>query len=454
MTRNLRIHIVGIGGIGMSGIALILKEKGCYVQGSDIKTSPMIEKLKGLGIKVFIGHKKENVHGTDILIHSSAVKEDNVELIEARRLGIPIIPRGDVLNDLMKLKEGIAVAGTHGKTTTSSLIATIFKKCGLNPTILVGGRLSILDGLNAQSGSGNWIVAEADESDGTFLKLSPTLSVITNIDKDHLDYYKSFENLKKAFLEFANRVSFYGKVFLCGECPNVKEIIPKVYKRKETYGFSDEFDIYAKDIEYKILGSEFTVCYRGKNLGKIFLSIPGRHNILNSLAAIGISLEIGIPFSEIAESLREFKNASRRIEIKGEVNGVIFIDDYAHHPTEIESSFEAVKSSFPKNRIVVLFQPHRFSRTKLLWKEFVEVLKKIDNLFISDIYSAGEEPVNGINAKSLAKECGAVYAGSLKEACSLISKELRPGDVFLSIGAGDVTKAFQLITGMKEWRNS
>ena len=443
---KLKVHIVGIGGIGMSGIALVLKGQGYEVQGSDIKESSMVKKLKEKGIEVFIGHRAENVHGASLVIHSSAVKPDNVELLEARRLGIPVIPRADILSDIMRFKEGVAVAGTHGKTTTSSMIATVFHMAGLKPTILVGGRLSILGGVNAQSGDGNWLVAEADESDGTFLKLTPTISVITNIDADHIDHYGSFENLKRAFVEFANRVSFYGKVFLCGECPNVREILPEVYKRKAIYGFNEEFDLYAGEVTSMGLGSIFDVYYKQKKLGRVKLNVPGRHNVLNALAAVGVSLEAGIPFPYIAESLEAFRNASRRMELKGTVNGITFVDDYAHHPTEIKSSYEALKTSFPERRVVVLFQPHRFSRTSLLWKEFVEVLKEIENLYICDIYPAGEKPIEGVNSRKLAEECGAVYGGSLQETCKAISSVLKPGDVFLSMGAGDVTKAFELIT--------
>lgn len=431
----------------MSGIALVLKGKGYEVQGSDLKEGAMVKKLKEVGIPVYIGHKSENVRGADILIHSSAVKENNPEIVEARRLGIPVIPRADILSDIMRFKEGVAVAGTHGKTTTSSMIAKVFHRAGFNPTILVGGRLSFLGGLNAVQGDGEWLVAEADESDGTFLKLTPTISVITNIDADHLDYYGSIERLKEAFKEFANKVSFYGRVFLCGECKRVRELIPEVYKRKFTYGLSPEWDFYAADLTPVGLGTVFDVYFRGEKLGRVKLNVPGRHNVLNALAAVGVSLEAGIPFKEVAEGLEEFRNASRRMELKGTVNGVTFVDDYGHHPTEIEVSYAALRSSFPGRRLVVLFQPHRYSRTKNLWKEFVKVLSEIENLYICDIYSAGEEPIEGVSAKKLAEECGAVYCGSLESACNLLKRVLKPGDVFLSLGAGDVTKAFEIIVG-------
>ncbi len=448
MGERLKVHIVGIGGIGMSGIALILKNKGYSVRGSDIREGQMVRKLQEEGIEVFIGHRAENVHGADVLIHSSAVKEDNVEIQEARRLGIPVVPRADVLADLMRFKEGIAVAGTHGKTTTSSMIASVLYQFGANPTIIVGGRLSILGGANAQAGNGKWLVVEADESDGTFLKLNPTFSVVTNIDCDHLDYYGSLENLVKAFEEFANRVAFYGKVFLCGECPNVRKVVDSVYKRKVVYGLGGSFDFRASNVVPMGLGSLFDVYYKGDSLGRVKLNVPGKHNVLNALAAVGVLLEAGIPFNEIAEGLEAFRNASRRMELKGTVCGVTFIDDYAHHPTEIAASYDALKSSFPNRRIVVLFQPHRFSRTSLLWDDFVSVLKKIENLYIVDIYPAGESPISGVSAKRLAEECGAEYVGSLESGCRKLSNLLRSGDVFLSMGAGDVTKAFEIIRGV------
>ncbi len=447
MEKRLRVHVVGIGGIGMSGIALILKDRGYEVSGSDIKESVMTQKLREKGIKVFIGHSPKNVKDADVVIYSSAVKSDNVEIVEAKKRKIPTLPRSDILSDVMRFKESIAVAGTHGKTTTSSMISTVFYSAGLNPTILVGGRLSLLGGINAQSGDGDWLIAEADESDGTFLKLSPSLSVITNIDRDHLDFYKSFESLKSAFVEFANRVAFYGKVFLCGECPNVRSILDKVYKRKATYGFSKSWDFYAPSVVYKGLGSFFEVYYKGDKLGNVKLNVPGEHNVLNAVATVAVCLEAGIPFSQVAEYLEQFRNASRRMELKGTVKGITFIDDYAHHPSEIKATYSAVKKAFPDREIIVLFQPHRYSRTKILWKEFIEVLRVIPNLFLCDIYPAGEKKIEGITAEKLAKECGAFYLGTLEEACKKISTKLKQGNVFLSMGAGDVTKAFDIIRG-------
>jgi len=444
---DLRVHVVGIGGIGMSGIALILKGRGFEVQGSDIRESSMVKRLREKGIKVFVGHHPENVKGADVLIHSSAVKEDNPEIAEARRRKIPVIPRSDVLADIMKLTESIAVAGTHGKTTTSSMISRILYGAGLKPTILVGGSLSFLGGYNAVQGEGKWLVAEADESDGTFLKLNPTLSVITNVDADHLDYYGSFKRIKEAFLEFANRTSFYGKLFACIDCPNTKEVYRKVYKRKSSFGLSPEADFQARGVVPVGLGTIFEVYYRGKRLGRVKLNVPGKHNIVNALGAIAVSLEVGIPFSEIAQGLEEFKNAKRRMELKGSFRGITFFDDYGHHPTEIEASYRAIKEAFPDRRVVVLFQPHRYTRTASLWKEFIRVLKGIENLYICDIYPAGESPIEGITAERLAKECGAPYCGGLKEAVEYLKGELRPGDVLLTLGAGDITNFFKLFTG-------
>ncbi len=440
----MKVHIVGIGGIGMSGIALILKEKGYEVQGSDIKESFMVKRLREKGIKVFIGHGRENVEGADVVIHSSAVKEDNPEIVRAKELKIPVIPRSDVLADIMKMKESIAVAGSHGKTTTSSMVSSVLHKCGLKPTILVGGSLSFLGGYNAIEGEGKWIVAEADESDGTFLKLNPTFSIITNIDTDHLDFYGSIDRLKNAFLEFANRTSFYGKVFICGECRNLEELYGKIYKRKASYGLKEKWDFYAKDISTLGFGSLFNVFYKGDKLGRVKLNIPGIHNILNALGAVAVSLEVGIPFKEISENLEEFRNAKRRMEFKGSFKGITFFDDYAHHPTEIEASYRAIKEAFPERRIVVVFQPHRYSRTKLLWNDFVRVLKGIDNLYLCEIYPAGEKNVEGISGRKLAKECGAPFLPTLKEIVKELRKELKMGDIVLTLGAGDITNLFNL----------
>ncbi len=440
-----KIHLIGIGGIGVSGLALILKSLGYEVSGSDLKENLTVMRLKEKGIKVFIGHSPSNICDADVVVYSSAVKLDNPEILAAKRKGLPVIPRSDLLADLMRFKEGIAIAGTHGKTTTSSMISTILYNAGLKPTILVGGKLEILNGDNALSGESEILIAEADESDGTFLKLSPTVSVITNIDQDHLDFYGSLENIKEAFIEFANRTSFYGKVIACADCPNVRSILPEVYKKFETYGISSSSDIYAEKIEPFGLGSMFKVFYKGKELGNVKISIPGKHNILNALASIAVSLEFGVPFKEIASSLESFRNANRRLELKGNLKEIIFLDDYAHHPTEIRNTIDAVRMSFPGRRLVVLFQPHRFSRTKFLWEDFVEVLSSIENLIVVDIYPASEFPIEGITAERLALESKAIYGGNLVQGVHKALEMLQPGDVFLSMGAGDVYKAFDIV---------
>ncbi len=439
-----RIHFVGIGGIGMSGLAILFKDMGYLVSGSDVKESENVKNLKKLGIKVFIGHRPENVEGAQVVIYSSAVPKDNVELVAARSKGLPVIPRADILSELMRFKEGVAVAGTHGKTTTTSMIATIFHRAGLQPSILVGGRLEWLDGLNAVSGKSEILVAEADESDGTFLKLTPALSVITNIDSDHLDFYGNLENVKSAFCEFANRTSFYGSVILCIDCQNVREIKDKIYKKTVTYGFSSQ-EFRISNFQQSGFKSSFSLSYREKPLGTVQLNVPGVHNALNATAAIIAALEFGIPFENAKEFLSDFKNAKRRLEEKGQANGVLVIDDYGHHPNEIKNTLNSLKEAFPDKRLVVLFQPHRFSRTKHLWNDFVNLLSNVDNLFIMDIYPAGEEPIDGIDSESLAKLCGATYAGDAERAEEILLDFLKSGDLLLTLGAGNVYKVGESI---------
>ncbi|OMH39973.1 UDP-N-acetylmuramate--L-alanine ligase [Desulfurobacterium indicum] len=440
-----RIHFIGIGGIGISGLAYLFKKEGYDVSGSDIRESETTRFLEKEGINVYIGHRKENVKDADVVIYTSAAKRSNPEIVAALEKGIPVVPRCDALSELMRFKEGIAVAGTHGKTTTSSMISKVFYDDGFDPTILVGGKLDFLGFRNAYYGKSDIMIAETDESDGTFLKILPSVSVITNIDTDHLDFYKDIETIKRSFIEFANRVSFYGKVFLCGECRNVRDIFSKIYKKKLIYGFSRDFDLCACNVVQDGLSIRFDVLFKGKFEGNIFLPVPGKHNVLNALAAVGVSLEAGIPFTKIAESLSTFKNAKRRAEIKGEEAGVIVIDDYGHHPTEIENTYKGIREAYPDKKVLVLFQPHRYTRTKLLWDEFTQVLSGIDNLFITDIYPAGEEPIDDISAKKLADLCGAVYVGDVENAVSSILPLLEPDTVLLTLGAGNVYLAGEKI---------
>lgn len=440
-----RIHFIGIGGIGISGLAYLFKKEGYDVSGSDIKESETTKFLEKEGIRVYIGHRKENVRDVDVVIYTSAAKRSNPEIVAALEKGIPVVPRCDALSELMRFKEGIAVAGTHGKTTTSSMISKVFYDADLDPTILVGGKLDFLGFRNARYGKSDVMIAETDESDGTFLKILPSVSVITNVDADHLDFYKDIETIKRSFVEFANRVSFYGKVFLCGECENVRDIFPEIYKRKLIYGFSRDFDLCACNVVQEGLSVRFDVLFKGKFEGKISLPIPGKHNVLNALAAVGVSLEAGIPFSKIAESLSTFRNAKRRAEIKGEEAGVIVIDDYGHHPTEIENTYKGIREAYPDKKVLVLFQPHRYTRTKLLWDEFAQVLSKIDNLFIADIYPAGEEPIDDVSAEKLADLCGATYVGDVESAVFSILPLLKPDTVLLTLGAGNVYLAGEKI---------
>ncbi|SNR88032.1 UDP-N-acetylmuramate--L-alanine ligase [Desulfurobacterium atlanticum] len=437
-TKNL--HFIGIGGIGISGLAYLFKKEGYNVTGSDIKESDTTEFLKKENIKIYIGHRKENVENSDVVIHTTAAKETNPEIVAAKEKGIPVIPRCDALSELMRFKEGISVAGTHGKTTTSSMIAKVLFDAELDPTILVGGKLDFLEGKNAHYGKSSLMVAETDESDGTFLKILPSISVITNIDSDHLDFYKTLENIKSSFVEFANRTSFYGKVFLCGECKNVMEILPKIYKKKVIYGFNPEFEFSAKNIKSVNGKTKAEILYKGKTLGTLTLTIPGKHNILNALAAVALGLEAGIPFEKITCSLENFKNAKRRMELKGCCNNILIFDDYGHHPTEIEATYQGLKETFPERKIYVVFQPHRYTRTKALWKEFIKTLKKIDNLTITAIYSAGEEPIEGICGEMLAKLSGAEYGKNFEEIESRLLKKLKPGDIVLTMGAGNIYK--------------
>ncbi|WP_457568552.1 UDP-N-acetylmuramate--L-alanine ligase [Desulfurobacterium sp.] len=447
-----RVHFIGVGGIGISGLAYLFKKEGYTVTGSDIRESDTTRFLRKEGIEVYIGHRKENVEGAEVVIHTSAAKRSNPEIVAALERGIPVVPRCDALSELMRFREGIAVSGTHGKTTTSSMISKVFYDAGVDPTILVGGKLEFLNFRNARYGKGSVMVAETDESDGTFLKILPSVSVITNIDADHLDFYRDINNIKRSFLEFANRVSFYGRVFLCGECSNVREILPSIYKRKTVYGFSREFELCACNVKRKGLSVEFDVLFKGKKEGKVYLPVPGKHNVLNALAAVGVSLEAGIPFEVIAKSLSTFKNAKRRAEVKGEESGVIVIDDYGHHPTEIENTYRSIKEAYPDRKIIVLFQPHRYTRTQLLWDEFVEVLKKIDNLYVTDIYPAGESPIDSVSAEKLAQSCGGTYIGTLEEAIARVMPLLTPGTVLLTLGAGNVYLAGERLLSMLKER--
>ena len=446
-----RVHFVGIGGSGMSGIAEVLHNMGFEVSGSDIARKSTTERLEGLGVKVFYGHSPENVRGAQLVVVSSAVSEDNPEVQEARRLGIPVIPRAEMLAELMRVKFSIAVSGAHGKTTTTSMIAEVLAKAGLDPTVVIGGRLKGV-GSGARMGQSEYLVAEADESDKSFLKLLPTIAVITNIDREHLDTYGSLLALKQAFADFASRVPFYGAAVVCLDDPNVQEILPEVRRRTVTYGLSRQADFSAREVRLEGLGSRFSV-YRGeRKLAEVRLRVPGRHNVLNALAAFAVSQELEIDPQVASEALGEFTGVERRFEVKGEREGVVVVDDYGHHPTEIAATLEAARSWW-SGRIVVVFQPHRYTRTRDLWREFGPVFHQADVLLVLPIYPAGEKPIPGVSAELILEAVrssghrSAKLVGSKEEALEELKKVLRPGDMLLTLGAGDVWKVGEAYLG-------
>ncbi len=442
--RIKRIHFVGIGGIGMSGIAEVLLNMGYSVTGSDLKRTEIIERLERLGAKIFIYHSAENIGDADVVVTSSAVKKNNPETIFAKFRRIPVIQRAEMLAELMRLKYGIAVAGSHGKTTTTSMISTVLEFGGFDPTIVVGGKVKTLD-TNAHLGKGSFMVAEADESDGSFLMLSPVVAVVTNIDREHLDHYENMVNLEGAFLEFLNKIPFYGLAVLCFDCPRTKSIARDFKKRFTSYGFCHEAELRAEDVRVFGLQTSFKVLFNGSPLGDVCLNVPGRHNALNALASFAVGRELGMNFEHIRDGLYEFRGIDRRLQVKGEAQGVLVMDDYGHHPQEILVTLKALRESFSR-RLIVIFQPHRYTRTHLLFEDFVSVLNEPDALFILDIYSAGEAPIDGVNSRELAeflKRRGhedVFYVKGLDEATRAVLKILKPGDLVLTLGAGDVWK--------------
>jgi UDP-N-acetylmuramate--alanine ligase len=442
--RIKRIHFVGIGGIGMSGIAEVLINMGYSVTGSDIKRTEIIERLEHLGAKIFINHSENNIGDADVVVTSSAVKRNNPEVIAAKSRRIPVIPRAEMLAELMRLKYGIAVAGSHGKTTTTSMISTVLEFGGFDPTIVVGGKVKTL-GTNAHLGKGSFMVAEADESDGSFLMLSPVMAVVTNIDREHLDHYENMMNLERTFLEFLNKIPFYGLAVLCFDCPRTKSIARNFKKRFITYGFCHEAQIRAEDVRVSGLQTSFKVLFNDVPLGNVNLNVPGRHNAQNALASFGVGMELGMRFEHIRDGLYEFRGIDRRLQVKGEAQGILVIDDYGHHPQEIRATLRALRESFSK-RLIVIFQPHRYTRTHILFDDFVSALNEPDVLFILDIYPAGEMPIDGVNSERLVEflktggHGNVFYVKDQDEATYRVLKILKPGDLVLTLGAGDVWK--------------
>ncbi|HVS83334.1 MAG TPA: UDP-N-acetylmuramate--L-alanine ligase [Pyrinomonadaceae bacterium] len=456
--RFQHIHFVGIGGIGMSGIAEVLANLGFRVSGSDLKKSDVTAHLEELGVAVTEGHAAENVGDAHVVVRSTAVRDDNPEIIEARRRSIPVIPRAEMLAELMRMKpHTVAVAGSHGKTTTTSMVATVLGIAGLDPTFVIGGIVRTYRA-NARLGRSELMVVEADESDRSFLMLTPTIAVVTNIDREHMDYYHDMEDVRKCFADFVNKVPFYGAAILCLDDPHVQAVIPKVERRRVTYGMSAQADVSAHEITYdQSFGSSFIV-WRGMDvLGPVTLRVPGKHNVYNSLAAIAVGLELEVPFEKIAQALGEFSGADRRFQFKGDEAGVTVVDDYGHHPTEIKATLSAARIAAPNRRIVVLFQPHRYTRTNDLMDEFASAFNNADLLFVTDIYAASETPIDGVNAEVLTERIksyghkNAEYVGAVENAAEILCENVRQGDLVITLGAGSVHRVSdQLLALLRE----
>jgi len=437
-----KIHMVGIGGIGMSGIAEVLLNLGYKVSGSDIKESKITQRLTKLGAKIKYKHNKNNVEDADVLVISTAIKNDNPEVIAAKEKKISVIPRAEMLAELMRMKYGEAIAGANGKTNTKSLIENILTNAGLDPTVVIGGKLNVF-GSNAKLGKGDLLIAEADESDGSFLKLSPTIAVVTNINLEHLDFYKNLDEIKESFINFINKIPFYGLSILCHDDENIRDLIPKIEKRFITYGLSNNSNLKAINISVRGMEMSFNVIWNGKNLGKINLKLPGIHNINNALASICVGIEFDLDFKLIKEGLENFSGVERRFQIKGSGKRVLFIDDYAHHPTEIKATLEAVRQ-LKEGKIHAIFQPHRYTRTKYLFSKFLTSFNHADHLILTDIYPAGEKKIKGINAEKLyqgIKDMGhknVKYIAKKEDIPDFLSEKLKPGDMVITLGAGNI----------------
>jgi len=445
--KTKHIHFVGIGGIGMSGIAELLANLGYGVSGSDLGQSRITDNLAGLGCTVYVGHQGKWVAGADVVVTSSAIAPDNPEVLAAREHGIPVIMRAEMLAELMRLKKfGIAIAGSHGKTSTSSMVSWMMAQAGLDPTIIVGGKVDCLGG-NAKLGEGEFLVAEADESDGSFLKLSPVLEVITNIDLEHLDYYRDLDHIKTSFLQFIDKIPFYGAAIICLDDQHISDILPEIKKRIITYGLTGQSDLYAEQIRFAEGKVLFTVKQGDETMGEVSLSPPGMHNVYNALAAACVGLELEIPFPVIADALGSFAGVQRRMQHKGTAADITVVDDYGHHPTEIRATLSAIKTAWPENRLVVMFQPHRYSRTKGLFKEFQTCFHQADLLVMTDIYAASEEPIDGVSSELLITSIQkhgqryTAYVPDVQQLAEQVRPMLQPGDLVLSLGAGNIVNA-------------
>ena len=443
MRNTQRLHFVGIGGIGMSGIAEILLNLGYAVSGSDLALSNVTRRLQQQGATLYQGHAAAHVQGADVVVVSSAVQSDNIEVLTARAQHIPVIPRAEMLAELMRMKYGVAIAGTHGKTTTTSLVATVLAYGGLDPTVLIGGRLNSL-GSNAKLGQGEYLVAEADESDGSFLLLSPTISVVTTVDAEHLDFYGDLAAVQRAFVQFINKVPFYGCSIICLDQPHIRSLVPQIRRRYITYGLTTQADYMARDLRLAGLRSHFEVFRIGERLGQFSLNLPGTHNVANALAAVAVGVELDIPIAAIAQALEEFSGVHRRFDRRGVRDGITVVDDYGHHPEEIRQTLRAAKAVWPEARLVVVFQPHRYTRTHLLQQEFCTAFHDADALVLLDIYAAGETPLPGVTTGLLYEDLisqgqrEVYYVRERAEVVPFLRRYLCANDILLTLGAGDV----------------
>lgn len=453
MRRINRIHFVGIGGSGMCGIAEVLGNQGYAISGSDIRASAVTKRLEAQGIQVFIGHQASNVQGADVVVTSTAVASDNPEVLEAQALRVPIVPRAEMLAELMRYRHGIAVAGTHGKTTTTSLLSSVFGYAGLDPTFVIGGRLNSA-GTNAKLGGSNYLIAEADESDASFLHLQPMVSIVTNIDADHMSTYDGdFGKLKKTFVDFLHNLPFYGLAVVCIDCPVVRELLPSIKRQVVTYGESEDADYRAVNIRQKGMKTCFDLEFgdsdgRKREQVQVELNIPGRHNVLNALATFAVAADEGLPHEVICEGLNQFQGVGRRFQVQGhyqtEAGEVMLVDDYGHHPTEVAATIKAIRDGWPEKRLAMIYQPHRYSRTRDLYEDFVEVLSQVDVLLLMEVYPAGEEPIPGADSRSLCRsirqrgQLDPIFISRPEEITTVLNGVLQEGDLLLTQGAGDI----------------
>jgi UDP-N-acetylmuramate--alanine ligase len=451
LNRIKKFHFVGIGGAGMSGIAEVLLTLGYQVSGSDLKESEATRRLQSLGARILVGHEASHIDGAEVVVVSNAVLATNAEIAEAQRRKVPVIPRAEMLNELMRLKHGVCISGTHGKTTTTSMTGLILKQAGFDPTIVIGGVLGAL-GSNARLGKGDTFVVEADEAFGSFLHLSPSVAVVTNIDNDHLDHYGNLDSLKAAFVQFVNKVPFYGFAVVCGDDPGVVSVMPSFKRRVFSYGFGASCDYRASEVETKGLSTSFRVNKAGVELGRLGIQVPGRHNILNALAALATGLELGASFADASAALKDFSGAQRRFQVRGQAGGVTVVDDYAHHPTEVAATLAAARGALEgKGRLLVAFQPHLYSRTQALYQDFAASLQAADEVFLCDIFPAREVPIPGVSTQlivdSLASRGfgGTHFKAKREDLVPEVLAALKPGDLFLTAGAGNIHEVGDLV---------